>query len=323
MKVNSSKQIRQLVFLLLTSICSSFVFSQSKKEQIELLQQRFDSLQVVQNQLIVAGTKTQKEFDVYKTLSEKRLDSLNTLRAAELKRNESLSTQLNEANARNQKNDQELLGLKRSLQESETAIIALTHRVDLLLDSVTMYKKALEKTVTVRDLSDGKFSQSELNFIIEYFKKEILNYSHDGLGAVMEINDEEIIVHREGELGYVPAFHLEKKLPTWIAGDLDHDGTNEIIFDVFFTGGGTTYWIKIFCLKLNENSRYSLIEMDAPCPCTNKLECRETIGPVVGFANNLITIDANCFLADDAMCCPSSNVKAKYKFLNNKLILMN
>jgi hypothetical protein len=317
----SKNKLTTLFFLV--SLFHGLGFSQSKKEQIELLQQRFDSLQVVQNKLIVSGTKTQKEFDTYKMLSVKRLDSLNTLRVSELKRNQSLSTQLNEANARNQKNDQEILELKRSLQESETAMMALTHRVDLLLDSVTMYKKALEKTVTVRDLSDGKFSKSELDFIIEYFKKEILNYSHDGLGAVMEINGEQIIVHLEGELGYVPAFHLEKKLPAWIAGDLDHDGTNEIIFDVFFTGGGTTYWIKIFCLKLNENSRYSLIEMDAPCPCTNKLECREPTANIQGFSNNLITINSQCFGSNDAMCCPSSNVKAKYKFLNNKLILMN
>jgi hypothetical protein len=299
------------------------VYSQSKKEQIEILQQRFDSIQVVQNQLIIASTKTQKEFDAYKILSVKRLDSLNTMRVTELKRNESLTAQLNESNTRVQKNDQEIRELKRSLEESETSINTLTHRVALLMDSVTMYKKALEKAVTVRDLSDGKFSQSELNFIIENFKKEILNYSHDGLGAEMEINGEQIIVHLEGELGYVPAFHLEKKLSTWVAGDLDHDGTNEIIFDVFFTGGGTTYWIKIFCLKLNENGRYSLIEMDAPCPCTNELECGETIGPVVGFANNLITIDANCFRTDDGMCCPSSILKAKYSFSHNKLILMN
>ena len=103
------------IFLLLICFSTSYVFSQSKKEQIEILQQRFDSLQVVQNKLIVDGTKTQKEFDAYKTLSVKRLDSLNTLRVAELKRNESLTAQLNESNARVQKNDQEIRELKRSL----------------------------------------------------------------------------------------------------------------------------------------------------------------------------------------------------------------
>ena len=311
--------------IVLSLICfyTTFVFSQSKKEQIELLQQRFDSLQVVQNQLIVAGTKTQKEFDAYKMLSVKRLDSLNTLRVSELKRNESLTAQLNEANARNQKNDQEILQLKLSLQESETAMMALTHRVDLLLDSVTMYKKALEKTVTVRDLSDGKFSKSELDFIIEAFKKEVLNYTEEDLGAVVAYDDENITIHVEGELGYVPAFELKKNIPTWVAGDLDQDGTNEIIFDVFFTAGGTAYWFELYCLKINENGSYSLINLEAPCPCKNKLECREPTANIQGFSNNLITINSQCFGSNDAMCCPSSNVKAKYKFLNNKLILMN
>jgi hypothetical protein len=311
------------IFLLFICFSTSYVFSQSKKEQIEILQQRFDSLQVVQNKLIVDGTKTQKEFDAYKTLSVKRLDSLNTLRVAELKRNESLTAQLNESNARVQKNDQEIRELKRSLEESETSINTLTRRVALLLDSVTMYKKALEKAVTVRDSSDGKFSQSELNFIIEYFKKEVVKFSDEGLGAVVEYDDENITVHVEGELGYVPAFELKRNIPTWVAGDLDQDGTNEIIFDVFFTAGGTAAWFELYCLKINKNGSYSIITLEAPCPCKNYLECREPSAHVAGFSNNLITIDANCFRADDAMCCPSSTMKAKYKFLHNKLILIN
>jgi hypothetical protein len=311
------------IFLLLICFSTSFVFSQSKKEQIEILQQRFDSIQVVQNQLIVAGTKTQKEFDAYKTLSEKRLDSLNTLRSAELKRNQALTAQLNESNTRVQKNDQEIRELKRSLEESETSINTLTNRVALLMDSVTMYKKALEKAVTVRDLSDGKFSQSELNFIIEYFKKEVVKFSDEGLGAVVEYDDKNITIHVEGELGYVPAVELNKNIPTWVAGDLDRDGTNEIIFDVFFTAGGTAYWFELYCLKIFENGTYSLINLDAPCPCKNKLECREPTANIQGFSNNLITIDSQCFGSNDAMCCPSSNVNAKYKFLNNKLILVN
>ena len=232
------------IFLLLICFSTSIVYSQSKKEQIEMLQQRFDSLQVVQNQLIIAGTKTQKEFDAYKSLSEKRLDSLNALRASELKRNQSLTAQLNESNARVQKNDEDMLELKRSLEESKISINTLTRRVALLLDSVTMFKKALEKAATVRDLSDGKFSQSELNFIIEYFKKEVVNFSDEGLGAVVDYDDENITIHVEGELGYVPAFELKKNIPTWVAGDLDHDGTNEIIFDLFFTAGGTAYWFE-------------------------------------------------------------------------------
>lgn len=311
------------IFLLLICFNTPFMYSQSKKEQIELLQQRFDSLQVVQNKLIVAGTKTQKEFDVYKTLSEKRLDSLNNVRLAELKRTQLLTTQLNESQVRNQKNDQEILELQRSLKESENAINVLSHRVALLLDSVTMYKKALDKTVTVRDLSDGKFSQSELNFIIENFKKEVVNFSEDGLGAVVAYDDENITIHVEGELGFVPAIELKKNMPIWVAGDLDHDGTNEIIFDVFFTAGGTAYWFELYCLKINESGSYSLINLDAPCPCKNNLECREPSARIVSFTNNLITIDSNCFRENDAMCCPSSTLKAKYRFSHNKLILMN
>lgn len=311
--------------IVLSLICfyTSFVFAQSKKEQIELLQQRFDSIQFAHHQLIVASVKAEKDFSLSKVLAEKRMDSLNTLRSNEFKRNQTLSTQLNEANARNQKNDQEILQLKRSLEESETAMMALTHRVDLLLDSVTMYKKALEKTVAVRDLSDGKFSQNELNFIIEAFKKEVLNYTEEDLGAVVAYDDENITIHVEGELGYVPAYELKKNIPTWVAGDLDQDGTNEIIFDVFFTAGGTAYWFELYCLKISENGNLSLINLDAPCPCKYNLECREPTANILGFTNNLITINSQCFGSNDAMCCPSSNVKAKYKFLNNKLILMN
>ena len=311
------------IFLLLICFSTSYVYSQSKKEQIELLQQRFDSIQLAHHQLIVTSVKAEKDFSLSKALAEKRMDSLNTLHSNEFKRNQTLSSQLNEVNARNQKIDQEILELKRSLGESETATLALTHRVALLLDSVTMYKKALEKAVTVRDLSDGKFSQSELNFIIEYFKKVVVNFSEEGLGSVVEFDDKNITIHVEGELGFVPAVELKKNIPTWVAGDLDHDGTNEIIFDVFFTAGGTAYWFELYCLKIFENGTYSLINLDAPCPCKNKLECREPTANIQGFSNNLITIDSQCFSSNDAMCCPSSNVKAKYKFLNNKLILMN
>jgi hypothetical protein len=311
------------IFLLLICFSTSYVYSQSKKEQIELLQQRFDSIQASNHQLIVTSVKAEKDFSLSKALAEKRMDSLNTLHSNEFKRNQTLSSQLNEVNARNQKIDQEILELKRSLRESETATLVLTHRVALLLDSVTMYKKALEKAVTVRDLSDGKFSQSELNFIIEYFKKEVVHFSEEGLGSVVEFDDKNITIHVEGELGFVPAVELKKNIPTWVAGDLDHDGTNEIIFDVFFTAGGTAYWFELYCLKIFENGTYSLINLDAPCPCKNKLECREPTANIQGFSNNLITIDSQCFSSNDAMCCPSSNVKAKYKFLNNKLILMN
>jgi hypothetical protein len=311
------------IFLLLMCFHTSFVYSQSKKEQIEILQQRFDSIQLAHHQLIVQSVKADKDFTLSKALAEKRMDSLNTVLSNERKRNQTLSTQLNEANTRNQKNDQEILELKRSLQESETAMRALTHRVDLLLDSVTMYKKAFEKTAVVRDLSDGKFSKNELDFIIEAFKKQVLNYTEEDLGAVVAYDDENITIHVEGELGYVPAVELKKNMPTWIAGDLDHDGTNEIIFDVFFTAGGTAYWFELYCLKISQNGTYSLINLDAPCPCKNKLECREPTANIQGFSNNLITIDSQCFGSDDAMCCPSSNVKAKYKFFNNKLILMN
>lgn len=311
------------IFFLLICFSTSFVYAQSKKEQIELLQQRFDSIQLAHHQLIVASVKADKDFSLSKALAEKRMDSLNTLRSNEVKRSQTLSAQLNEANARNLKNDQEILELKRSLQESETAMIAITHRVDLLLDSVTMYKKAFEKTAVVRDLSDGKFSKNELDFIIEAFKKEVLTYSYDGLGAKLESNEEQIIVHLEGELGYVPAFQLDKNIATWVAGDLDKDGTNEIIFDVEFTAGGAAYWFELYCLKLSEKGTYSLIHLDAPCPCKNNLDCQEPTANILGFSNNLITINAPCFGPNDASCCPSSNVKAKYKFLNNKLILMN
>jgi hypothetical protein len=309
--------------LFLFSLFNLTCIAQSKKEKIELLQQRFDSLQVAHHQLIVTSVKTEIDFSLSKELAEKRMDSLNTLRLNELKRSQTISAQLNEANARNQKNDQEILELKVSLQQSESALITLTHRVDLLLDSVTMYKKAFEKTVTVRDLSDRKFSQNELDFIIEEFKKEVLNYTEEDLGAVVQYDNDNITIHVDGELGYVPAFELKKKILTWVAGDLDHDGTNEIIFDVVFTAGGTAAWFELYCLKLSENGAYSLIHLDAPCPCKNKLDCREPTANILGFSNNVITINSECFGSNDAMCCPSSELKAKYTFSHDKLILMN
>jgi len=182
--------------------------------------------------------------------------------------------------------------------------------------------KTEEKPHANRDLSDGKFSKQELDFIIEEFKKEVLKYAEEDLGAEVKFGKNEITIHAEGKLGYVPAIELKRNISTWVAGDLDQDGTNEIIFDVFFTGGGTAYWYELYCLKIKDNGIFSLIHLAAPCPCKNNLACHEPTAHIIGFSNNLITINAQCFGPYDANCCPSSNYAAKYKFAKNKLLLV-
>ena len=74
--------------------------------------------------------------------------------------------------------------------------------------------KTEEKPHAIRDLSDGKFSKQELDFIIEEFKKEVLKYTEEDLGAEVKFGKNEITIHAEGELGYVPAIELKRNIWT-------------------------------------------------------------------------------------------------------------
>jgi hypothetical protein len=175
---------------------------------------------------------------------------------------------------------------------------------------------------SVRDFSDGSFSTDEIDFITKYFKQELIDVLEED-GAEVSMDSTSVRVSSEGESGYVPAFDFPRTFNTSLAGDLDGDGTSEIIFTAEVTGGGTAYWDQLYCLKVFPNDGFLLFEMDVPCPCRGNYECRDPSLEVIDAKGDILTIRSSCFLDSDANCCPSLIKKFKYRFLNTSLLFVN
>jgi hypothetical protein len=202
-------------------------------------------------------------------------------------------------------------------QSKNKQIEVLTTNLDSLKKEQVSEKK---KRV---DFSNGTFNDDELLFIINYFKKELKHFSEEELESKLLIDSIGFTVHSEGELGYVPAFDFKRNYNTSLAGDLDNDGTHEILFNVGVTGGGTAYWGEIYCLKILPNNDYLLFKIDAPCGCKNNYECREPNTKILKVKGDILTIEILCFLKSDANCWPSSIIKSRYKFIDTTLVLLN
>ena len=172
----------------------------------------------------------------------------------------------------------------------------------------------LRDLATIPDFSDGTFNDDQLAFITSYFKRE-LDYKWEEPESKVFIDSTEIEVSIEGERGYAPAFSFQRNYNTSLAGDLDKDGTLEIIFNVYQTWGGSAHWSYFCCLKIFNGNRYEIFQMDYTCPCIGSFGCGDNPGGwVVDVSGDILTIASNCFLEDDPNCCPSSEATSKYKF---------
>jgi hypothetical protein len=251
------------------------------------------------------------------------LDSLKQALEQETKLTIQLETKLSQLAEKLEKKETELIKSNNSLISSNKKTSELLLQLNLLKDSIEIYRNSITKLKSTRDFSNGSFNDDELNFIIEYFKRELKQINDEELESKLLIDDVEITVHSEGELGYVPAFYFQRNYNKLLAGDLDNDGTPEIIFTVGVTGGGTAHWGEIYCLKIFSNNGYILFNIEAPCDCRNNYECREPNTAILNVQENVLTIETHCFLDSDANCCPSSIIKSKYKFIDKSLLLIN
>ncbi len=276
--------MKNKILLLTFIISASIVFGQSKKEIIETLKIRIDSLNI------------------------------------EIKKSDSNQKQL-AVNLENKEN--ELITAKSSLENLNIKTLDLTQKLNLLIDSIEIYRNSISKLTFTRDFSNGNFNDNELMFIINYFKRELKQSSEEGLESKLLIDSTGITVHLEGELGYVPAFNFERNYNKSLAGDLDKDGINEILFNVGVTGGGTTYWEEIYCLKIFPNNNHMLFKIEVPCACSTNYECREPNTEIINVKDNVLIIESKCFLDTDTNCCPSSSIKSRYKFIDTAFLLLN
>ena len=273
-----------LAFLLLSSVC----FGQSKKEQIEALNHSIDSLNAV---LSTTRDNASKAFGALNTT----IDGLNS-EIAQLKSDvSSLESSTNKLSKDNEK-------LKLDLEELSKKYLELEAKLSVNLD-----------------FSDGKFSENVIQFIIEYF---LSGLKARGENALFHRTTNDIIIQVEGRLGYVPSYSFSTMYNTKLAGDIDKDGSNEILFQVEHSEGGTYAWREYYCLKLFSESNFELFECKIQCPCA--YDCGESFFPeLIDVKANVLVFEIACFTEDDALCCPSSNIQAEYVFKDNLLKLLN
>ena len=264
--------------------------------------------------LTIIQSSAQSKKDQIEVLN-KSLDSLNQSLAKEKKSSMQLESQLTILTETLEKKEVELTTANNSLRINNIIIAELTQELNLIRDSII-------KLTFIRDFSNGTFNDDELMFIINYFKRELKHFTEENLESKLLIDSAGITVHSEGELGYVPAFDFKRNYNKALAGDLDNDGTHEILFNVGVTGGGTAYWGEIYCLKIFPNNSYILFKIEVPCACTSNYECRDPNTEIINVKDNILTIESQCFLDSDANCCPSSTIKSRYKFIDTALLLI-
>ena len=271
----------------------------------------------------------QKKLNLIDSLSQE-LNSSNAENLQKLNSIDSLSQELNLSNAENLQKlnsidslSQKLLLLTKKNQTIQSKLKSnlelLNSKISLLNQELTIEKEISQKLrdlATIRDFSDGTFNDEELAFITNYFKIELKSnvYNEEERESKAFIDSTDIQVSLEGEAGYVPAFYFKRNYNTSLAGDLDKDGTHEIIFNVEETGGGNAVWFNYYCLKIFNGNPYEMFQIEFPCPCKESEDCGDTRGWIVDVSGDILTISSSCFLEDDANCCPSSDATSKYKF---------
>lgn len=105
--------------------------------------------------------------------------------------------------------------------------------------------------------------------------------------------------------------------------DLDNDDINDLIVVVHTEGGwrgGNTYNQDIFVF-LNEKGSYKLANVTGDWEMINP----DTYGyiRVKNVENGILMADASIYTEKDARCCPSDHYFMKYKFEDNKFVIVS
>ncbi len=210
------------------------------------------------------------------------------------------------------------LEIKQHQIHSKNSIAELNQTILQLTDSLKNTKEQLSKYTEFRIFPNGIFSKQQADFIVGYFTNKLKILEPSDV-VINEVNGE-IVIQKKGELGYVPFYKFTHSYNPKFAGDLDKDGSFEILFQVVKSLGGSYEWIEFYCLKFVPNSSYVLIELGIECPCS--FSCGESFFPeMVSSYSNKLNLKIPCYDKDDGLCCPSSEIEATYEFKNNQLFL--
>jgi len=289
--------MKSLLFSL-CAICvlSNAFFGQSKKDQIEFLTYKNDSL----NSLLI------KKINRIETLEEtvkflidrKRDDSLNCI----IQMNQSIN---------------QIDNLKEKLRKQS--------------DSLNILREQIKSLTHVRNFSDGIFTDKEYQFILNYFEEKLLwtfsfysrieknisNYENKGYYTARLVGESE-----EEEAPYISFSDYNPEL----AGDLDNDGIYEILFSIDFNTGGLTQFNELYCLKVFPNNVFECFPLidqykyEKEDPDKPGLKCRRDL------ENSSLKIEKDKILI--TWSCWQDNEQHEigteyYRFKSTKLLIVN
>lgn len=147
------KQFSILVFLyLLPGIC----FSQSKKEQIQILNARLDSLKRIQSNEKQSFEKRKNEFESSITLSHQKTAEL--LKELSIKK-ENLKNQIQE----NQKLDQEILSLKSEFKSIKDSIQSIIDDQPIKLLDSGLFNISNDELISLMNVTDEDLGDAFVN----------------------------------------------------------------------------------------------------------------------------------------------------------------
>jgi hypothetical protein len=267
---------------LLLSVLSFHSNAQTKKVQIEILNNNIDSLKGVVIEKSISISQYQNQIV-------------------------SLKNQINEFEIK----------LKSLEEKNSNDLNNYKNKYSLLSDSINKLQFELSKFSGVRDISDGKFTENELQTIIDYLSTKIKFNVKDEVVVKKSITHTIVSLKLQNNNDSEYSIGFENNFDVKFAKDLNTDGSYEIFFLANVYGGGTSDWAKLYCLKLMPGNNNIVFEVDYTCPCI--YQCGEP--ELENVTGNNIILKIPCFTENDGACCSSSSLKSEFVFKNNQLIL--
>jgi hypothetical protein len=228
-----------LNYLVLFSCLNTYSFSQSKKEQIQILGSRLDSLKTIQSNEKQSFEKRKNELESSKTLShQKTAELLKTLS----NKKENLQNQIQE----NQKLDQEILSLQSEFKSIEDSIQAIIDNRPIEFLDRSIFDKTEEEmieliNITSVDLGEEFKAWNGYSFV-EFNKdpiKSITGIQLFQLGgkkyctAILEVFNQNTFVGAAGT-SFIVLFEenngfwrLSKKINTYFGGQMGNPSSFE------------------------------------------------------------------------------------------------
>ena len=175
--------------------------------------------------------------------------------------------------------------------------------------------------INQNDSTLRSFTKEQLDFLIKEFKEKLKNNNGSQLNFSI---GQTVNIWQSGLKGNVPGIEFNPYYNNKFSRDFEKDGNNEIIFTVDETGGGTSLWQTIYCLKEKRDGSFKLIRLNYLCPCSKPLSCQASQHPeLINVVNNHLIIKIGCLGENDAQCCPGLHYEVTYNYKNDSLIQLS